>query len=320
MAAVQFNDAERAAMRGLPWFVRALYFEMRARMDYATGLVGSRKGAGVSWQTFMEALYVEPHQGETESGTPDKNRVRRAAGRLEREGLVVNMSKPKKLILKLQLATTDSSAPNKPDTNPTQTRHNKQDTIPDTSDASSGAGFDDIPDTKADTPYTQGFCEEFEKPDTPPVSGIRISHTAAHGSVTDIACVRDRKEKARRLAGVLSQSDVLVTSESVALLSWVDRGLSLDFLLECLAIAKRKKPGQAIPVNFLDCFVNDQLSGGMHGVPAWAQIPKDDNRLWDWARLHGYSNPGQRTHAQYRALLRSEVEKRALLFEREEVE
>ena len=77
---VRLNDREMEALQGLPWFARCLYvFGIRPYMDYRTGTVGIVRG--VSWQSIAEALYVEPHQGETDSGTPDKSRVRRAAAR-----------------------------------------------------------------------------------------------------------------------------------------------------------------------------------------------------------------------------------------------
>jgi uncharacterized phage protein (TIGR02220 family) len=42
----------------------------------------------------------------------------------------------------------------------------------------------------------------------------------------------------------------------------------------------------------------------------WEKVPFDDNSLWDFAKKHGYSNPGSRTNPQYRDLLKREVEAR----------
>lgn len=158
---VRLNDREMEALQGLPWFARCLYvFGIRPYMDYRTGTVGIVRG--VSWQSIAEALYVEPHQGETDSGTPDKSRVRRAAARLEKAGLVVLRSMDKRLVFQCLLADTDQSAPNKPDTNPTQTRHSEADTA----NPNNGAAFPAEPDTNPTHP-------EPVEPDTPPVSGIR---------------------------------------------------------------------------------------------------------------------------------------------------
>lgn len=159
--AIRLSDLELERLQGLPHFVRSVYiFGIRPYMDYRTGVVGVMRR--VSWQSIAEACYVEPHQGETDSGTPDRSRVRRAAVRLEKAGLVVNQSREKTLIFSCCAADTDKSAENKPDTNPTQTRHSEADTPR----ANSHAGFPE----QADTIPTQG---KTPKAGPPPVSGIR---------------------------------------------------------------------------------------------------------------------------------------------------
>src|SRR5690606_1017870 len=158
---VRLNDREMEALQGLPWFARCLYvFGIRPYMDYRTGTVGIVRG--VSWQSIAEALYVEPHQGETDTGTPDQSRVRRAAARFEKAGLIVLRYIHKRSVFQGLLAYTDQSAQNKPDTNQTQTRHSKADTA----SSNSCAGFTGEPDTNP----TQ---TRHSKPGTPPVSGIR---------------------------------------------------------------------------------------------------------------------------------------------------
>lgn len=42
----------------------------------------------------------------------------------------------------------------------------------------------------------------------------------------------------------------------------------------------------------------------------WAQVPGDDEALWDWAKEHGYPNPGSMNFYQYRRRLWECVEKR----------
>lgn len=122
MPSIVFSDAEREALRGLPWLVRCLYFEIRSRMDFKSGFVGLARGAGVSWQTFMEALYVEPHPGLTGAGTPSKAKIRRASEWLEKAGLVEMRSREKKLAFFCPLAMTDSCAEKKPGTRAAQSR------------------------------------------------------------------------------------------------------------------------------------------------------------------------------------------------------
>lgn len=165
--AFRLGDRELELLQGLPHFVRSLYlFGVRPYMDYRTGLVGVVRG--ISWQSIAEALYVEPRQGETDSGTPDKSRVRRAAARLEAAGLIVNQSQEKRLIFFCCAADTDQSVANKPDTNPTQTRHSEADTAK----PSAGAGYAEEADTSPAYPQEA-------KADTPPVSGIRKRHTSS---------------------------------------------------------------------------------------------------------------------------------------------
>lgn len=95
---------ERAALAGQPWGVRWLYVEIRARMDWQTGLVGATRGAGVSYQAFTEWLYVEPEPGVGPGGSPSKAQVRRMVDRLERAGLVRNETSERRLVLRCLLA------------------------------------------------------------------------------------------------------------------------------------------------------------------------------------------------------------------------
>lgn len=60
MPSFQINDEEREALRGLPMLAREIYvFALRPFMDFATGIVGERRG--ISWKSIAEELYVEPH-------------------------------------------------------------------------------------------------------------------------------------------------------------------------------------------------------------------------------------------------------------------
>jgi len=59
-------------------------------MDFRTGMVGL--GPRISYRALAEALYVEPHQGQTDAGPPHTSRLKRAVARLETTGLVINRS------------------------------------------------------------------------------------------------------------------------------------------------------------------------------------------------------------------------------------
>ncbi|BAQ39289.1 hypothetical protein Z046_31700 [Pseudomonas aeruginosa VRFPA09] len=72
MPSFQINDEEREALRGLPMLAREIYvFAVRPFMDFATGVVGERRG--ISWKSIAEELYVEPHQGIKGGGPPKRN-------------------------------------------------------------------------------------------------------------------------------------------------------------------------------------------------------------------------------------------------------
>ncbi len=61
-----------------------------------------------------------------------------------------------------------------------------------------------------------------------------------------------------------------------------------------------------------DCrFEEDwELPADLNRRQPWAQVPKEDDKLWPWAKEHGYPNPGDRTYYTYRKMLWEFVEKR----------
>ncbi|HAT8721636.1 TPA: hypothetical protein JBA25_16325, partial [Legionella pneumophila] len=91
---------------------------IRPYMDRNTFIVGIKRR--ISYQSLAEVLYIEPHQGIKESGSPSRQQIRRAIKGLERSGLIAIQSFDKHLILKCLLADISYCVQNKPDTNPTQ--------------------------------------------------------------------------------------------------------------------------------------------------------------------------------------------------------
>lgn len=111
MPSFQINDEEHEAMRGLPLLARAMYvFGIRPFMDYATGIVGIKRG--ISWKSIAEELYVEPHPG-VESGEPSEKQLRRALVWLQKAGLLSQNKADRKLVFELLKASRDKSARNK---------------------------------------------------------------------------------------------------------------------------------------------------------------------------------------------------------------
>lgn len=111
MPAFQINDDEREAMRGLPMLAREAYvFGIRPFMDYATGVVGIKRG--ISWKSIAEELYVDPHQG-IKGGEPTEKELRRALVWLQKVGLLSDNMEKRRLVFKLLKASQDKSVRNK---------------------------------------------------------------------------------------------------------------------------------------------------------------------------------------------------------------
>ncbi|HAT1982220.1 TPA: hypothetical protein I8Z74_002301 [Legionella pneumophila] len=150
------NDKELDALCGLSYIQQITYLRgIRPYMDRNTFIVGIKRR--ISYQSLAEVLYIEPHQGITESGSPSRQQIRRAVKGLERSGLIVIQSFDKHLILKCLLADISYCVQNKPDTNPTQQADTKLHAkLPINTSASEGA------EAKADT-------DKILKPDTPQI-------------------------------------------------------------------------------------------------------------------------------------------------------
>lgn len=88
---VKLSVAEQGKLRGLPYFVRCLYIlAIRPYMDMETGVVGLR--SQISYGSLAADMYVEPHQGEQDSGTPTTSRIKRGVQRLIKADLIENRS------------------------------------------------------------------------------------------------------------------------------------------------------------------------------------------------------------------------------------
>ncbi|WP_115704621.1 hypothetical protein [Legionella sainthelensi] len=149
------NDKELDALCGLSYLQQITYLRgIRPYMDRKTFIVGIKRR--ISYQSLSEVLYVEPHQGIKDSGSPSRQQIRRAVKGLERAGLIAIQSFDKHLILKCLLADISYCVQNKPNTNPTQepdTKNNPNysgNSIDSSNNLSQG---DTENNTKADTPH-----------------------------------------------------------------------------------------------------------------------------------------------------------------------
>lgn len=111
MPSVKLCEDELTALYGLPHLAIVLYMlGLRPRMNYTTGTVGVRPL--ISWQALREAVFVEPHPGVKHEYASAKA-VQRAAGWLEKAGLIRMRSRNRQLIFFLALAETDKSVQKK---------------------------------------------------------------------------------------------------------------------------------------------------------------------------------------------------------------
>ncbi|HAT7746995.1 TPA: hypothetical protein JBD88_03940 [Legionella pneumophila subsp. pneumophila] len=161
---------ELSALMGLPYIQQSTYLlGIRPYMDRETFLVGVKRK--ISYQQLAEALYIEPHQGFQQSGSPSRQQLRRIIYALERAGLIKIESIGMNLIVKCLLVDTDISVQNKPDTNPTQ----QPDTNQNIKKNYKSSSYDDfskksntVENTKPDTPHnSENLCvyvrAQFEK-------------------------------------------------------------------------------------------------------------------------------------------------------------
>lgn len=148
-----FSATEDELLQGLPAEAQLIYLRgLRRYMNYSTGIVGGRERR-ICWLMLCEILEVHAHQG-VKASKPDKSKVRRLVGWLERAGLAKKIEDADSyLVFYLPIAKkdvyqdVDSSAQKKADIKPTQSRHSQK--------SSHNAGYgtgSDIPKTaKADT-------------------------------------------------------------------------------------------------------------------------------------------------------------------------
>lgn len=109
--AIAIVAAEWEALCGLPFLQRSLYLVLRWYMDAATGVVGLRRG--ISRQSLLEELYVEPIPGRrsSDSGSPSVQALRSALAGLERSGLIESRGNGDVLVFSMPKAPRVSARP-----------------------------------------------------------------------------------------------------------------------------------------------------------------------------------------------------------------
>lgn len=124
VAKFSINDDESAALWGLPWLARLLYYDViRPNMDFQTGVVGVRtdRTKRLSYQAIHEQLEVHSNQGRVKYERPSEKQVRVGFDQLVKSGLVERVLKEDGsamfLVFRCLLADTDKSAQKKEGSN-----------------------------------------------------------------------------------------------------------------------------------------------------------------------------------------------------------
>lgn len=108
MATFQINDDEQYALKGASLLAFRVYFVLRRRMDFKTGITG--KDYSVSMQSMIDEISTPPKQG-TKGYTPSKSELRVALDYLEKVELISRDSDKnratRQAIYKLNLADFD---------------------------------------------------------------------------------------------------------------------------------------------------------------------------------------------------------------------
>jgi len=205
----KINSEERAALYGLPHMYQLVYLlGIRPYMDYATGVVGVKRG--ISYQSLTEELYVEPQPG-IKAFKPSIQQMRRAVYGLEKKGLVYRESEGKQLILKCVLATADYSVQNKADSKPTgQANRSKMQY------SSANTGISQVVSRNPDSHIPS-------KADTPPESGnFIILLREKFEKFWELYPNKKSKEKAWQAFQALNPNDALTIQMRISLIEQID--------------------------------------------------------------------------------------------------
>lgn len=105
------SDREWEATREVSLLARTLYYAMRRRMDFSSGIVGTAERA-VSWWALREDLEVPGRPG-VKRYLPSEQQLRRCMVQLVKAGLVESIGDKLRLCFRLLLARTDKFGPKK---------------------------------------------------------------------------------------------------------------------------------------------------------------------------------------------------------------
>ncbi|MGD9887879.1 MAG: hypothetical protein AB7S56_01250 [Halothiobacillaceae bacterium] len=162
-----FSSVEDDLLHGLPWAAQLLYLRgLRRYMDYSTAIVGGPVRR-ISLLMLCELAEVFPHQGMT-GERPDKSKIRRLLGWIERAGLIERIENKDGYLMFFLPYAKDALSPdayfsgkNKPDTNIDQRRRDGE----------------SISDAVLSTVNKKIKTEKSKKADTHLISNIYVNQT-----------------------------------------------------------------------------------------------------------------------------------------------
>lgn len=270
-----WNEFENELLAGLPFIAQVLYLRgLRMWMDRATGLVGVRRG--ISWQMLMEVLYIEPHSGLKDSGTPDRSKVRRALEWLVKAGLVERRGNDDAIIFYLPQARRDENAQKHPDPIPTPSRPLQAEPVDNCAKSLTDNDENGVIDNATRT------CRKsarFSQPDIPHKSIINTeiltsssSNVTIVGSVDNSLLLPGGKPVSRpvQIAVLVRQWEAgqsriaALTGSHPKVMAWAEAGVTDDQLADAYsaAVADRNAKGDSRPISagFLDVFVSRVLN------------------------------------------------------------
>jgi len=164
----------------MPWLDRLLYMEIRHRMTHATCIAGDNPKHPISWGYFASVLTVPAINGRA-SQVVEIGHVRRAAERLQKEGLIQIISAGQQLAITCLIAKGEFS------------ENTRSDRVEDGLKASNDAGLNGSDSARFDRP--KGSTEVRQGRSDRGPTGLKASNGAACSDFEEGRSDRPKKQR-----------------------------------------------------------------------------------------------------------------------------
>jgi len=266
-------------------------------MDYRTGIVGLPPRE-ICLKGLCELLEVSKrYTSNNKTEVHTVKMVRTALGQLERSGLIQRLPGIKKndvetLVFKLKMATTDKSVSNSEGRGQGRGKGRRK--------VNNGAGFTHSQGRGSNPSEGTHPVNPIKKNKTTAVDNLKSVDNFPASHPTTVSGVFTPGQDTRDLC--IRARCPTITSNVVGL--FVAHHKSRD---------TRSHDWQACFYKWMLIRKEMKTRSAKKNVgrkQAWEVVPRDNDKLWAWAKQHGYPDPGLDTHFQYRQRLKSCVEKR----------